>query len=295
MKASGIAAVVLGAGALASAQQQPPATEVFLADFGPSGIAAVRNISNSPGYDNQPHFLPDGRTLLFASNRDGKQTDIFRYDIAADRLTQLTRTPEAEYSPTPTPDGKGFSVIRVEADGAQRLWRFDPDGGNPGIVLEQVRPVGYHVWIDDTRLGLFVLGGQGQPNTLQLADTRTGVAQVIEQRFGRSLLRRPGTSQISYIHQPQGEPAVLKALDPATRTSVTLVPVPTGSQDLAWLPDGTALMAQGTTVHRWRPGEPGWTPVAADLPPTVGTITRLAVSADGRRLAFVADARSFSP
>ena len=42
------------------------------------------NISNSPGYDNQPSFLPDSSAVLFSSNRDGKQTDIYRYDIAVE-------------------------------------------------------------------------------------------------------------------------------------------------------------------------------------------------------------------
>ena len=49
-------------------------------------------------------FLPDGSGLLFTSNRDGKQTDIYRYDIASARCHQVTRTPESEYSPLVTPD-----------------------------------------------------------------------------------------------------------------------------------------------------------------------------------------------
>ena len=66
------------------------------------------NITNSPGYDNQPSFTPDGREILFTSARviptppppappglalrDG-QTDIYRYDIAARRISRVTQTP----------------------------------------------------------------------------------------------------------------------------------------------------------------------------------------------------------
>jgi Tol biopolymer transport system component len=283
-------AVVAAALAVAAghAQQAPPSTEVFLADLGASGITAVRNISDSPGYDNQPHFLPDGAALLFSSNRDGQQTDIYRYDVAAGRLTQVTKTAESEYSPTPAPDGKTFTVIQVEADSTQRLWRFDLDGGNPRVVLDRVMPVGYHVWIDQSRLALFVLGAKGQPNTLQIADIRTGAAEVVESSIGRSLLRRPGTREISYVHKPQGRPWTIASLNPDTRQSTTLVPTLEGSEDLAWLPDGRAIMAQGTTFHVWTPGRADWQPLSADLPAGAGATTRIAVSPDGRRIAFVA-------
>src|SRR5712671_3589767 len=155
----------------------PPDTEIHLALLSMPGgqftLGPPVNITANPGYDNQPSFAPDGRSLLFTSIRGGTQTDIYRYDIAAGRVARVTNTPESEYSPTVTPDGAHISVIRVEADGTQRLWRFTMDGTQPELVLADVKPVGYHAWGDDHTLALFVLG---QPATLQIADTRTGKA-----------------------------------------------------------------------------------------------------------------------
>src|SRR5258705_12870036 len=155
----------------------PPDTEIYLAPLSMSGgrltVGLPVNITSSPGYDNQPSFAPDGRSVLFTSLRGGAQTDIYRYDIAAGRVERVTNTPESEYSPTESPDGAHISVIRVEADGAQRLWRFTMDGTQPELVLADVKPVGYHAWGDDHTLALFVLG---RPATLQIADTRTGKA-----------------------------------------------------------------------------------------------------------------------
>jgi dipeptidyl aminopeptidase/acylaminoacyl peptidase len=287
-----------------SAPQQPPATEVYLAPLPPqNGTLQWINISNSPGYDNQPSFLPDSSAILFSSNRDGKQTDIYRYDIASKKLTQVTNTPEAEYSPTVTPDRKSFSAVRVEADNAQRLWRFDWDGSNPRVILENVKPVGYHAWIDDTHLALFILGsGNNAPATLQLADTKTGTATVAVTGIGRSLLMRPKTGTISYLATTE-TPRVFKELDPKTGESRTLIAPLEGSQDAAWLPDGRLLMAKDATFFEWQPGTTAWTQVAVawgihridppDMPLKPGTnlrnITRLAVSPDGRWLAFVAE------
>ena len=227
-----------------AARQQPPATDVFLLSMQGQAGGWI-NISNSPGYDNQPSFLPDSSAVLFSSNRDGKQTDIYRYDIASKALTQVTKTAEAEYSPVVTPDGKGFSVIRVEADGAQRLWRFDLDGANPRLVLENIKPVGYHAWMDATHLALFVLGAQGQPATLQIADTTTGRAEIVATGIGRSILIRPGAGTVSFI--TTGQDRWVKEWDPRTKQIAEVVRPVDNSQDAAWTSRNTLLMASGTS------------------------------------------------
>src|SRR5262245_49756668 len=104
----------------------PSAPDIFLATLAVKGrtveIGAPVNISNSPGYDNQPSFTPDGAAVLFTSVRGDHKPDpknpaatgseIYRYEIAANRLSQVTHTAESEYSPTVTPDGAHISVIR---------------------------------------------------------------------------------------------------------------------------------------------------------------------------------------
>jgi len=188
----------------------PPDTEIFLASFDAAGATPVgrpQNITNSPGYDNQPSFTPDGRAIFFTSNRGGAQTDIYRYDIASAAVTQVTNTPEGEYAPTVTPDGAHISVIRVEADGTQRLWRFTLDGRSPELVLADVKPVGYHAWVDDHTLALFILG---TPASLQIADTRSGKADSVVRGINRSVQRIPGGHTISFVQRlaPEREGAV---------------------------------------------------------------------------------------
>ncbi|PYR54818.1 MAG: hypothetical protein DMF85_21230, partial [Acidobacteria bacterium] len=222
------------------AQAPPPDTEIYLAPLTVRGdrveIGAPRNISNSPGYDNQPSFTPDGAGILFTSVRGGgTQSDIYRYDVAGGRVVQITNTPESEYSPTVTPAGD-VSVVRVEADRTQRLWQFTIDGGNPRVVLENVKPVGYHTWIDEHTLALFVLG---EPATLQIADTRTGTARVVARNIGRSLRTIPGGRTIGFVQRLRTGDTVsleIDALDAASGAVTELVQAPDGATeaDCAW-------------------------------------------------------------
>jgi dipeptidyl aminopeptidase/acylaminoacyl peptidase len=285
----------------AQAPAAPPATEVFVASLavekGSVTVGKPENISKSAGYDNQPSFSPDGSSLYFASDRAAvatgspTQTDIFRYDFGSRRLLQITMTPESEYSPTVTPDGQGITVIRVEEDKTQRLWRFRVDGGIPALVLEQVRPVGYHAWLTPTHLALFVLGN---PATLQVADVKSGSAQVVAKGIGRSVAPIPGGG-VSFV-QVSGEEEKrtltiselqLEEERPVTRP-LTAAVAGAREADLAWTPDGTLLMAHAGTLYAWTRGESSWRAVADLGALGLKNVTRLAVSPKGDRIALVA-------
>jgi hypothetical protein len=300
----------------------PPDTEIFLATLWSSSgqlhVGVPANITNSPGYDNQPSFTPDGREILFTSARvmpkapppappgltlpDG-QTDIYRYDIAGRRISRVTQTPESEYSPTVMPDGRGISVVRVEADGTQRLWSVLPSGPKIelALVLPDVKPVGYHAWIDDRTVALYVLGERGQPAALRVADTTSGGSEVVATGIGRSLQRMP-SGAISFVQRDAAadgaeQTATIRQLAYARspgRTSATDVVRPAARAAdpfLAWTPDGTLLMAVESRLYRWRSGEANWTVVANLGGFGLRNVTRLAVSPKGDRIAIVAEAR----
>ena len=289
MKASVIPAIV----AFALVQQPaapPPSTNIYELAFDGTlaGLktAKVQPVSTEPGYDNQPAYTGDGSAILFTANRDGKQMDIYEFNRATRRVHQLVATPEGEYSPTPTPDGKGFSVIRVEADSTQRLWRFDRDGTNPRLVLAGIKPVGYHAWIDDDQLALFVLG---QPATLQHARVSTGKSAVIAQNIGRSLQRIPKTRAISFVHRESAKDVWIKQFDAESGAITPLVRAAPGADEpyVVWLNDGTMASAAGSRLLAWRRGDKDWHEVHDLVGLKLGTVTRLALAPDGRALAIV--------
>ncbi len=270
------------------AQTAPPSTDIYLAPLsvraGRPVIGTPVNVTHRAGYDNQPSFTLDSRAILYTSVREDAQSDIYRYDLAARTTSRVTDTRESEYSATVMPGGKRFSVIRVEADSAQRLWSFNLDGTDPALVLTRLAPVGYHVWIDADNLALFVLG---RPNALVHATVSTQHSDTLARDIGRSLLRLPQGAGVSYVHQ-SGSRALLAAMSWPGGMSRDLVELPRRSQDVAWLVSGQALVGTGSRLVFWRNGAAGWT-TAADLTAAGLTdITRLAVSPDGKWLAIVA-------
>jgi dipeptidyl aminopeptidase/acylaminoacyl peptidase len=279
----------------------PPDTDIFVVELKNEGgsltFSQPANITKRVGYDNQPSFLPDGQSLLFTSQRERDQTDIFRYDFKTDSTTQLTTTPESEYSPTLMPGGKYFSVVRVEADKTQRLWKFPLAGGAASLVLENVKPVGYHLWLDERTLALFVLGDEKtkQPNTLQLVTLKRDSAIAVEAstmhvQIGRSLQRVPRRPDaFSFVHKSAPDDWLIKIIDTRAHRTELLTKTLPGSEDLAWLPDGTILSAQDAKLFRFDPAHPqGWQQVADFTAAGLRHVTRLAVSPRGDRLALVA-------
>jgi hypothetical protein len=266
-----------------------PSTDIWIADLmadegGMWRLGDMRNVTDRSGYDNQPHFLDDGAMLF--TRQEGEGTDIWRWDPESGEVSPVTRTdPESEYSPTPMPTGEGFSAVRVEADSTQRLWHFEADGEAVGALLPGVAPVGYHAWVSPDTVALFVLG---EPATLQLASVATGEVQTLAQDIGRSLQAVPGRHAFSYVQRRPDESTVIRVYDVASGEVEDAGEGVEGADFHAWTPDGTLLQANGPRLYFWHDGMGHWM-TAADLTDRGMTLTRLAVSADGRRLALVAE------
>jgi dipeptidyl aminopeptidase/acylaminoacyl peptidase len=274
----------------------PPMSDVFVLEVGSKQnketkqlepkFSEPKKITDYAGYNNQPFFLPDGHNILYTSIRNG-QADIYRYDLKTGATTQVTNTPESEYSPTLMPDGKNISVVRVEKDGTQRLWKFPlAGGGAPSLILENVKPVGYHHWIDNHTVALFVLGSPGKPNTLQIADTNTGKSEIVAENPGRVLRKVPERNQFSFVHKISDQHWEIKYFDMRSHTIASFVETLPGVEDYAWL-NGALLMGKDSKLYAVRPfAGQKWTEVGDFSKAGIKRITRIAVS--GNRIAIVA-------
>lgn len=86
-------------------------------------------------YETHPRFSPDGKKLLFTSDRSGSD-NIWILDMQKQDTLQLTKTRVDDYvNAVWTPDGK--YVIASRGRRLPRLWMFHADGGG-GIQLNDV-------------------------------------------------------------------------------------------------------------------------------------------------------------
>lgn len=275
-----------------AAPTAPPETDIFLAKIvRPPADAKdprprfeeVANATARVGYDNQPSFAPDGKSFFYTRTGETDATDIWSYDLAAKKGRQITKTGESEYSPTLMADGKGISVVRVEKDGTQRLWRFPLDGsGEPSLILPNVAPVGYHVWGDGDLL-LFVLG---EPHRLERATPGTGKAEELAQDIGRALHKIPGKEAWSFVHKEGGEWWV-KSVDWKSGEIKPIIQTMPEKEDLVWTPEGELWAASGAKLFTACLDCGGWTEIADFSSAGAKEITRLAIDAQGKTLAFV--------
>ena len=312
-------------GLAASASAQAPDTDIYLAPITRIGdsiiVGAPVNVTRRAGYDNQPSFTTDSRSILYTAQSNG-QTDIWRYDLASRRTRPVTSTPESEYSPTAMPGGRRMSVIRVERDSTQRLWSFTLDGRDPQLVLPRLKAVGYHAWIEGDRLATYVLG---TPSTLHLMNRSGTRDTVIARDVGRALQPLPpganalftytqraadGTLHIYVVSgrttpvkftrrvvrvMPDGLASTTVVVDSVGRTleqPYEFVAAPPDNEYHAWMPDVMLISASNSVLLRWNAvlgAASAWLPVADLKPYGVKNVSRLAVSPDGQWLAFVAE------
>lgn len=267
-----------------------PGSEVFLFDVIKTkdkslSLSNPRNISQQVGYDNQPHF--DGKTgkIYYSSfNADGR-SNIRVYDIKKKRSTAFTVTPEREYSPTLTPDRQFISCIIQRDNNAQDLGKYPLKGGAPVVLIDNLI-VGYHAWVDDDRVLLFVLG---EPNSLQLYNLKTKESKILTQKIGRSLHKIPNDNAMSFVQKNTDSDWQIMRWDISTGAISPIATTLTGHEDLTWTPDGKILMSDGQTIFWMSPAqEKAWKEVSFQSGKEVlKGVTRLAMNQKGTMLAVV--------
>jgi len=270
-----------------------PQYNLYLTDLSKDlSVSNRMKINETPTYINQPAFSGDGKSLFFTLEQ-GKdaavQTDIGRYYIADKKQDLLTKTTLSEYSPTLLPDGSGVSVVVVEADQTQRLWKVDWQG-NTSVLKTDPKGVGYHAWGLHQDLLLFILGDKEDNHTVRYLD-KSGKLTTLATGVGRALSWQPGTQKGFYTQTKQDQ-LYLTSYDVKTGTATaTELALPAGGQDLVWWSEDTLLVSAGTKIYQWQArGEQGWT-LWLDLSKDCGTeVSRFALNKERNQLAFVCKA-----
>lgn len=116
-------------------------------------------LTETDSNERTPKWSPDGRQLVFASDRDGNR-EIYVMDIARDRLDNLTQHPAPDWQPAWSPDGAriAFSSYR---DGDWEVYVINIDGTNLVRLTQHEANDFSPTWSPDGSRLLFVSRRQG--------------------------------------------------------------------------------------------------------------------------------------
>ena len=264
-----------------------PGTEIYLFDLklkkDKITISNPVRVTNHPGYDSQPFFHPDKSILYYASADTSGRTDILTYNYQTKASSKFTSTSEREYSPTVTPDKKFVSCIIQRDDGKQDLGKYPIDGGEATVIINNLT-VGYHAWLDNDNVVVFVLG---EPQTLRLYNVSTAKDIVLADSIGRSLHLIPKTKTISFVDKSSSPKHLIKRIKSIDAIDILGEALP-NREDLAWTNDGRIVMSDGEKLFYFDTvKDKMWKPIDVTGETPLKGITRLSINASGDKIAIV--------
>lgn len=241
-----------------------------------------KNITSRKGYDNQPFFTPDNKSILYVSIREDNQADVYRYDIGKAQAFQLTKTKESEYSPNYTPDGKSVSCVVVEKDSTQRLWLYNLDGSVKKCYNEGIDSIGYYSWLTNDTLLYYKLT---EPHSLRmfaeadksdkwLCNSPTRAFKFVEGNNFMYGIKDSVSIQYRYY-------------DPILRKSSVYADHKSKSEDFVWNKEYGLIKSEGTKLLRFNGLDRTWDVMFDFASAGIKKITRFAFDSKNKSVVIV--------
>lgn len=261
-------------------------SDIWLADIrikeGNIYFGAAKNITNSVGYDSQPFFFNDS-TLLYTHIGEDQKAHIYQYKLLSKTNSKFTNTKESEYSAKLLPNKKGISVVAVEKDSTQRIWRFDLNGNEAQVAVASIDSVGYYAWLSDTSFAAFILT---EPPSLQICNTITGQTKSIATHIGRCL--QVSSEGNLYFTRLEKDSVRWLCRTEKNGSITNLIEFYKGVEDFVLSNNNLVFCAKdGMLYYSDQKYNLGWRLCGNFTASGVNNINRMALSPDNKRIALV--------
>ncbi len=269
--------------------QIPMASDIFLvdADFNSAPVLFKNpiNISNRIGYDNQPAFFDNSKSLYFVSMKEDLQADIYKYSIYDKSIQQLTKTSESEYSPKQTSQPYHFSVVRVEKDSSQRFREYSLLTGSSTPICAELDSIGYYCWTSEKDFVFFKIT---DPATLWKCDVIRCKEEKLASGIGRCMM--PKNKNEIFITQLVDSTRWICSLNLKTKKIERLILCLESSEDFAVYQKHRFMMAKDAKLFTFDSKKSkNWLELADFQKHGLTKIKRISIASDLSKIAFVAD------
>lgn len=265
------------------AYSQLPATDLYMIHY--SNVDTQFNLKkvtylsgfNPLGYNNQPKFIGLDALYLSTDVYSMGKPEIVKLDLYNETLERMTISEESDFSPSPLPNGAGFSTVRIEQDGVtQTLWAYDSNSFSPGArIFDEISTIGYYKWLSEEDVAMFLLP---EPFTLSIANLNTESSQTIIDNIGRCL-RQDDEGKLLFTHLINGGLRYIKSYDPDSGKIEAICQALEGSEDFEIIAGGAIIMAKDSILYYYDPElSTSWTPVLDLSEFGINDISRLAYS-----------------
>jgi len=244
------------------------------------------NITKNKGYDNQPSFSLDSKSILFTSIRNDDDSDIYEYSLGDKKLAAITNSQESEYTAKEL-DKNTVTFVREGLDQEMTVISRDRATGKETNAFKVKDPIAYYafnskgdalVWI---RYAFWMswINTEKSINRYVANYAQPSVPHLI-----------PGTDKFSFMQRHPDDSLWIKEFDPANESVRPIVQAKDGKKDYCWLADGSLLIGSGTKLFRFdEKKDKTWVEIADLNSFGIKDITRMSTSPDGKHLALVSN------